>query len=106
MAAFAEVGLMPELIRAVEDLGWMLPTPIQSESVPLILGGGDIMAHCITFKRSGATPCPNGRNVGLVVPCRMSRVPCSPSHGQNSVSLRKRKVLVRMAGGGGHFFEA
>jgi ATP-dependent RNA helicase DDX1 len=29
MSAFEEVGLMPELIKAVEDLGWFLPTPVQ-----------------------------------------------------------------------------
>jgi len=39
---------MPELIKAVEDLGWLLPTPIQQESVPLILGGGDVMAAAET----------------------------------------------------------
>ncbi|GMH45072.1 hypothetical protein BSKO_13029 [Bryopsis sp. KO-2023] len=48
MAAFEELGVMPELIRAVEELGWMLPTPVQAESVPLILGGGDVMAAAET----------------------------------------------------------
>jgi ATP-dependent RNA helicase DDX1 len=38
MAAFAEVGVMPEIIRALEEQGWQLPTPIQQEAVPLILG--------------------------------------------------------------------
>eukprot|EP01026_Neomeris_dumetosa_P024663 TRINITY_DN2045_c0_g1_i7.p1 TRINITY_DN2045_c0_g1~~TRINITY_DN2045_c0_g1_i7.p1 ORF type:complete len:708 (-),score=131.19 TRINITY_DN2045_c0_g1_i7:97-2220(-) len=48
MAAFEEVGVMPELIRAVEELGWLLPTPVQAEAVPLILGGGDVMAAAET----------------------------------------------------------
>ncbi|EFN59708.1 hypothetical protein CHLNCDRAFT_33556 [Chlorella variabilis] len=48
MAAFEEVGVSPELIKAVEELGWMLPTPIQAEAVPLILGGGDVMAAAET----------------------------------------------------------
>ncbi|KAI7842747.1 hypothetical protein COHA_003675 [Chlorella ohadii] len=48
MSAFEEVGVAPELIRAVEELGWTLPTPIQAECVPLILGGGDIMAAAET----------------------------------------------------------
>eukprot|EP00741_Cyanophora_paradoxa_P009516 tig00001497_g9216.t1 len=42
MAAFEELGVMPEIIRAVEEMGWMLPTPVQAEAVPLILGGGDV----------------------------------------------------------------
>ena len=43
MAAFAELGVMGEIIRALEGIGWMLPTPIQQEAIPLILGGGDVM---------------------------------------------------------------
>jgi hypothetical protein len=43
-AAFEEFGVMPELIKAVEELGWTLPTDIQAEAIPLILGGGDVMA--------------------------------------------------------------
>lgn len=38
---FEALGLMPELLRAIDDLGWNLPTDIQDESIPLILGGGD-----------------------------------------------------------------
>ncbi|KAL4449436.1 hypothetical protein ABPG77_007080 [Micractinium sp. CCAP 211/92] len=48
MAAFEETGVAPELIKAVEELGWTLPTPIQAEAVPLILGGGDVMAAAET----------------------------------------------------------
>ena len=43
MSAFEELGVCPELIRACADLEWALPTPVQAEAVPLILGGGDVM---------------------------------------------------------------
>lgn len=43
MAAFSELGVMPELTQALEKMDWMLPTEIQSEAIPLILGGGDIL---------------------------------------------------------------
>ena len=48
MAAFEEAGVAPELIRAVEELGWVLPTPIQQECVPLVLGGGDVLGAAET----------------------------------------------------------
>ncbi|PSC75014.1 ATP-dependent RNA helicase DDX1 [Micractinium conductrix] len=48
MSAFEEAGVAPELISAVDELGWTLPTPIQAEAVPLILGGGDVMAAAET----------------------------------------------------------
>lgn len=42
---------MPELIKGLEEIGWLLPTPIQAEAVPLILGGGDVMAVCVPLLR-------------------------------------------------------
>ncbi|THD25306.1 ATP-dependent RNA helicase DDX1 [Fasciola hepatica] len=38
-----EMGVMPELSKAVQEMDWILPTDIQSEAVPLILGGGDVL---------------------------------------------------------------
>lgn len=36
---------MPELVRSLEhELKWELPRPIQEEAIPLILGGGDVLA--------------------------------------------------------------
>ena len=43
MTAFEEMGVMPEIAQAVEEMDWTLPTDIQSESIPLILGGGDVL---------------------------------------------------------------
>jgi ATP-dependent RNA helicase DDX1 len=34
---------MPEIVKAVDELGWILPTDVQAEAVPLILGGGDVL---------------------------------------------------------------
>lgn len=38
-----EMGVLPELSKAVQEMDWILPTDIQSEAVPLILGGGDVL---------------------------------------------------------------
>eukprot|EP00731_Ephydatia_muelleri_P007667 Em0004g5a len=43
MAAFSELAVMPEIVKAVEELDWLLPTDVQAEAVPLILGGGDVL---------------------------------------------------------------
>ncbi|XP_073481453.1 ATP-dependent RNA helicase DDX1 [Aquarana catesbeiana] len=43
MAAFGEMGVMPEIAQAVEEMDWLLPTDIQAESIPMILGGGDVL---------------------------------------------------------------
>lgn len=43
MSAFEEMGVLPELAKAVDELEWMLPTDVQAEAIPLILGGGDVL---------------------------------------------------------------
>lgn len=43
MTAFAEFGVMPEIVKAIEDMDWLLPTDVQAEAMPLILGGGDVL---------------------------------------------------------------
>jgi ATP-dependent RNA helicase DDX1 len=48
MPAFEELGLAPEILRAVDEMDWLLPSPIQDEAIPLILGGGDVMAAAET----------------------------------------------------------
>lgn len=46
---FEELGLASELVRAVkDDLGYLLPTDVQDEAIPLILGGGDVMVAAET----------------------------------------------------------
>ena len=43
MAAFGELGVCDEITEGLEEIGWNLPTDIQAEAVPLILGGGDVL---------------------------------------------------------------
>lgn len=41
--SFAELGLSPELVAAVEALGWVDPTPIQTRAIPAVLQGRDVV---------------------------------------------------------------
>ena len=43
MAAFEEMGVLPEIANAVDEMEWTLPTDVQAEAIPLILGGGDVL---------------------------------------------------------------
>jgi ATP-dependent RNA helicase RhlE len=54
---FADLGLLPELLRAVEDAGYTDPTPIQAQAIPAILAGRDVMggAQTGTGKTAGFT---------------------------------------------------
>lgn len=39
---FADLGLAPNVLKAVEEAGYSIPTPIQLEAIPHIISGGDI----------------------------------------------------------------
>ena len=54
---FDDIGLLPELLRAVKDNGYTHPTPIQSQAIPIILAGKDVMggAQTGTGKTAGFT---------------------------------------------------
>ncbi|KFD57405.1 hypothetical protein M514_01508 [Trichuris suis] len=43
MTAFEEMGVLPEIGKAVDEMDWTLPTDVQAEAIPLILGGGDVL---------------------------------------------------------------
>jgi ATP-dependent RNA helicase RhlE len=46
--SFDDLGLTPELLRAVTDQGYTEPTAIQAEAIPLVLEGRDVQAGAQT----------------------------------------------------------
>jgi superfamily II DNA/RNA helicase len=54
---FSDLGLGPEVLRAVADAGYVDPTPIQRQAIPIILMGRDVLgcAQTGTGKTAGFT---------------------------------------------------
>lgn len=46
--SFAALGLMPPLVRVVEERNYATPTPVQSAAIPAVLGGADVLASAQT----------------------------------------------------------
>ncbi|MCL3791412.1 DEAD/DEAH box helicase [Actinomyces sp. 186855] len=42
-ATFSDLGLPADLLKAVTDMGFTTPTPIQREAIPVLLGGRDVV---------------------------------------------------------------
>jgi ATP-dependent RNA helicase RhlE len=57
--SFDDLGLKPELLRAVADKGYTAPTPIQLQAIPAVLAGGDVLAGAQTG---------TGKTAGFVLP--------------------------------------
>ena len=45
---FSQLGLKPQLVQAVSDLGYITSTPIQSRVIPLMLEGHDVIGQAQT----------------------------------------------------------
>ncbi|HEY6484378.1 MAG TPA: DEAD/DEAH box helicase [Steroidobacteraceae bacterium] len=45
---FVDLGLKPELLRAVSEKGYTQPTPIQLQAIPAVLSGQDVLAGAQT----------------------------------------------------------
>src|ERR1700723_3064193 len=54
---FSDLGLSPEVLRAVADAGYTTPTPIQEQAIPYVLMGRDVLgcAQTGTGKTAGFT---------------------------------------------------
>lgn len=48
MMTFEELGLKPELLKAIAGQGYAVPTPIQAQAIPAILAGRDVLGGAQT----------------------------------------------------------
>ena len=56
---FDQLGLSPELLRAVADQGYTEPTPIQAQAIPHVLAGRDVLAGAQTGTGNASSPVNN-----------------------------------------------
>jgi len=45
---FGELELHPDVARAIDELGFMAPTPVQAEAIPFLRAGRDLLAQAQT----------------------------------------------------------
>ncbi len=48
MSGFGDLGLAPEIMQALDELGYEEPTPIQERAIPALLAGGDVLGQAQT----------------------------------------------------------
>lgn len=46
--SFSDLSFAPEILRAIEEVGYAEPTPIQKEAIPVILQGSDVIGSAQT----------------------------------------------------------
>ena len=76
---FTDLGLTPEILRAIADQGYETPTPIQAQAIPVVLAGHDLMACAQTG---------TGKTAGFTLPI-LNRLAATKVSGP-----RKIRVLI------------
>ena len=77
--SFEKLGLSADILRAVADLGYTHPTPIQLQAIPAVLQGGDLLAGAQTG---------TGKTAGFTLPILQmlsTRARAAASNGKRSV---------------------
>ena len=78
--SFETLGLTPELNRALAELGYANPTPIQAEAIPLVMAGHDLM---------GGAQTGTGKTAAFALPLLHRLAQGGPMHGP-----RKPRALI------------
>ncbi|MFN8009274.1 MAG: DEAD/DEAH box helicase [Terriglobia bacterium] len=80
---FSQLGLQPELARALSDANYVRPTPIQSKAIPVILRGCDVV---------GTAQTGTGKTAAFLLPL-LQRL-ASPSHQTRGLVLTPTRELA------------
>jgi len=72
--SFENLGLIEPLLKAVHEAGYSTPTPIQSQAIPAVLAGGDLLAGAQTG---------TGKTAGFTLPLlhKLSTTTTAPQAG-------------------------
>ena len=73
---FASLGLIEPLLRTLADLDYQTPTPVQSQAIPAVLKGRDLMAAAQTG---------TGKTAGFALPVLQRLTLEGPQVTSNSV---------------------
>ena len=108
--SFDSLGLRPELRLAVDELGYLHPTPIQTRAIPSVLEGRDLLAAAQTGtgktaafalpllqRLSEANPAPNGSRAPkalVLVPTRELAAQVHQSFTDFGRHLQQRTTLI------------
>ncbi len=89
---FNDLELIPELLHAIRDAGYVVPTPIQARAIPIVLKGRDLL---------GCAQTGTGKTAAFALPIlqRLSKTSNNQTQSNNGnnnkkQALRRIKVLV------------
>jgi len=87
MTSFADFGLNADVLRAITDIGYETPTPIQAQAIPILLEGTDIIGQAQTG---------TGKTAAFALPL-LTRIDLSRNKPQALVLTPTRELALQVA---------
>ena len=87
LPSFSDMGLAAPLVKAILEIGYETPSPIQAESIPLLLEGKDIIGQAQTG---------TGKTAAFALPL-MTRIDVSKKTPQLLVLAPTRELAIQVA---------
>jgi Superfamily II DNA and RNA helicases len=84
---FAALGLSAEVLKAVEDVGYEVPSPIQAQTIPVVLDGRDVV---------GLAQTGTGKTAAFALPI-LSRIDLAVTAPQALVLAPTRELVLQVA---------
>jgi ATP-dependent RNA helicase DeaD len=85
--SFADLGLIEPVVRALTDVGYEIPTPIQAATIPVLLGGTDLLGQAQTG---------TGKTAAFALPL-LSRLDLTQRAPQALVLVPTRELAIQVA---------
>ncbi len=85
--AFCELNLTPPVLRVLDDVGYETPTPIQAQTIPLLLQGRDVLGQAQTG---------TGKTAAFALPI-LSRIDLDGHDPQVLVLAPTRELAIQVA---------
>ncbi|MGB3618282.1 MAG: DEAD/DEAH box helicase [Catalinimonas sp.] len=85
--SFSDFKLNPQLLRAVADAGFEVPTPVQREVIPQALAGHDVL---------GIAPTGTGKTAAFVLPLLMRLKYASGEHPRALILGPTRELVIQL----------
>ena len=105
---FKDLALSPEILKASEEIGYVKPSPIQAEAIPVVLSGKDIIGQAQTG--TGKTAAfmlpilekidPKNRNVQALVLCPTRELAVQVHEESKKFARNRRDVHILSIYGG------
>ncbi len=87
MTSFAQLDLKPQLLQILDEVGYETPSPIQAQTIPLILSGEDVLGQAQTG---------TGKTAAFALPL-LSKIDLNQLYPQVMVLTPTRELAIQVA---------